>query len=87
MEAPAEMSLRDRIHWAAIAAIIGVIHDGPELGDQRRLFDRLEAACRSFGVPKSSFDDCARILDFHYVRSGDYYASKKDLADTQGTLH
>jgi len=47
-----------------------------------RLFQRLEAACRSFGVPSANFDQVARMLDYHYVRNGDYYASKEDLAET-----
>jgi hypothetical protein len=82
MTAPAELSLDDRMFWAALAAIVGGIHDGPELCTERRLFLRLEAACRSFGVPSADFDQVARMLDYYSVRNGDYYANKKHLADT-----
>jgi hypothetical protein len=94
------MSLDDRMFWAALAAVVGTLHDGPELGTGRRLFQRLEAACRSFGVPAADFDQVAELLDYHYVRYGDYYTGKEGLAEmaridailaaervTCGTLH
>ena len=87
MKAPADFPLAERMQWAAISAIVGVLHDGPEIACTRRLFQRLEAACRSFGVPQSSFDECAKLLDFHYVRNGDYYASKKELDASRATMH
>ena len=87
MKAQAEFPLAERMQWAALAAIVGTLHDGPELASERRLFQRLEAACRSFEVPPSSFDECAKLLDYYYVRNGDYYASKKELDASRGTVH
>ena len=51
---PADASLSDRILWAGLAAIVGAAHDGPEVGTEHVLFERLEAAARSFGVPPPS---------------------------------
>lgn len=75
-----QLSLDDRMTWAALSALVGVIHDGPELGTDTRLFARLEAACHSFGVPQESFDQCVKLMDFHYYRPWDCYVSKAALA-------
>ena len=80
---PADTPPGERILWAAISAVLGAIHDGPELADDRRLFLRLETACRSFGVPADAFDDCARSLDFHYYRPWDCYLSRSELAEAR----
>lgn len=88
-----QLTLEDRISWAALAAIVGVLHDGPEIGDDNRLFARLEAACRSFRVPRDYFDQCLKLLDFHYYRPWDCYVSKEALATMEqpsvgsGRLH
>ena len=81
------MSLEERMQWAAIAAIIGALHDGAELCTERRVFQRLVAACRSFCVPAHHFDQVAEKLGYCYVRNGDYYASKERLAEHLGTRH
>lgn len=85
------LSLDDRMTWAALSAVVGALHDGPELGTETRLFARLKAACRFFGVPKDSFDQCAKLMDFHYYRPWDCYVGKADLAGMeqfpQGRLH
>jgi hypothetical protein len=84
MQLPPDATLRDRMVWAALAAIIGVVHDGPEVGTEQRLFQRLETACRSFGVPADSFDACAKLLDFHYYRPWDTYLDRATLAQVEG---
>jgi hypothetical protein len=51
-------------------------------------------------VPAADFDQVAELLDYHYVRYGDYYTGKEGLAEmaridailaaervTCGTLH
>lgn len=88
---PADASVSDRILWAGLAAIVGAVHDGPELGTDQRLLARLEAACSTFGVPADAFDGLARLLDFHYYRPWDCYLSREDLAEAReidgATLH
>lgn len=88
---PADASLSDRILWAGLSAIVGLAQDGPEVGTEQRMLERLEAAARTFGVPADAFDDCARALDFHYYRPWDCYLSRKDLAEAREldglTLH
>ncbi|GAB2491269.1 hypothetical protein [Arenimonas alkanexedens] len=74
-----ELPLRERMLWAALAALVGTAHDGPELGTAVRKFERLEAACHSFEVPPDRLDECARLLDYHYFRAGDCYVSKVTL--------
>ena len=86
MELPADATPRDRMMWALLAAIVGVIHDGP---DNQRVFQRLEAACRTFGVPEWDFDAVARHLDFHYHRGWDCYLDRETydqvvLRESQG---
>lgn len=81
---PPDATLRDRMLWATLAALVGVLHDGPELGTDTRLFDRLEAACKSFDVPADSFDACAKMLGFHYYRPWDAYLDKATLAQIEG---
>lgn len=80
---PADASLSDRILWAGLAAIVGTAHDGPEVGTEHVLFERLEAAARTFGVPADTFDECARALDFHYYRPWDCYLSREALAEAR----
>ncbi|MDQ3288253.1 MAG: hypothetical protein M3Q42_08310 [Pseudomonadota bacterium] len=75
-----QLSLDDRMTWAALAAVVGAIHDGPEVATESRLFARLEAACRSFGVPRENFDQCAKLMDFHYYRPWDCYVGKDELS-------
>jgi hypothetical protein len=62
--------------WAALSALVGIVHDGPEAGDVRR-FQRIEAACRSFEVPVESFDSVAKRLGFHYYRPWDCYLGRE----------
>lgn len=73
------LPLQERMQWAALAALVGTIHDGPERGTDVRKLARLEAACRWFGVPAKEFDQCAQLLDYHYYRPWDCYLSKATL--------
>ncbi len=82
-----QLTLEERISWAAIAALVGIIHDGPEVGTDARLFDRLEAACRSFGVPRDSVDQCLKLMDYHYYRPWDCYVSGDALARMEQPAH
>ena len=66
--------LKDRMAWALLAAIVGIINDGP---DNYRPLQRLEAACKTFGVPSWDFDTLARHLDFYYYRPWDVYFDKE----------
>ena len=65
----AAMPERERMMWAGLATLVGVIHDG----HHGRTFERLEAACRSFGVPEAWFDGLAKRFGFYYDRSTDAY--------------
>ena len=76
-----DLPLKERMLWAALSALVGTIHDGPELASDVRKFARLEAACRSFGVPPEDFDQCATLLDYHYYRPWDCYLGKATLAE------
>ena len=78
MELPANATARDRMGWALLATIVGIIHDGP---DNYRPLKRLEAACRTFGVPEWDFDTAARHLDFYYYRPWDAYLDKETYQD------
>lgn len=80
---PADASEGDRVLWAGLAAIVGAVHDGPEVGTDQRLLQRLEAACRSFGVPADAFDGLARRMGFHYYRPWDCYLSPEGLVEAE----
>ena len=78
MELPADATPRDRMMWALLAAIVGIIEDGEE---NQRPFERLETACRYFGVPAWDFDTIARHLDFYYYKPWDAYLDKETYMD------
>ena len=42
-----------------------------------RTFERLEAACKSFGVPEAWFDGLAKRFGFYYDRSTDAYVDRE----------
>lgn len=71
--------LRDRILWACMSVIVGMVADG---GSHRGI-QRLEAACRTFGIPADMFDELAARLDFHYYRPMDCYLSRRALAEAR----
>jgi hypothetical protein len=91
---PVDASPRERILWAGLAAIVGIVHDGPEASEVSR-FQRIEAACRSFGVAGDCFDAVAKRLGFHYYRPWDCYfdrstwleATLRDASPTGQLLH
>jgi hypothetical protein len=86
LEAVRSAGVDDRVLWAALAALVGGMRDG-ELCTPKRLFDRLEAACRAFGVPADEFDACAHLLDYHYYRPWDCYLGRADIAEMTGPAH
>ena len=71
--------LEERMRWAAVSALVGTLFDGPALATSARMFDRLEAACKSFEVPPERFDECAELLDCYYYAAGDCYVGKATL--------
>ena len=74
MRLPADTSPRDRRFWACLAAIVGMAVDGPDLN---RWYDRLKAACHTFGVPQDEFDACARRIGAYYYRPWDAYLDRE----------
>jgi hypothetical protein len=73
-----DVPLNERLLWAGLAAIVALAHDGPELGTDQRFFQRIQAACRSFGVHGPDEDRLLRSLGFYYHRASDCYVSKEE---------
>ena len=78
MELPADTPPGVRRMWACLAAIVGIIHDGP---DNDRSYHRLKAACQTFGVPEEEFDACARRTGIYYYRPWDAYLDRETYLD------
>jgi hypothetical protein len=72
-------TLDERILWAGLAVIVGIVADGT----LDRAFARLEAAARTFGLPPDLFDELAARFDFHYYRPMDCYLSRQALAEAR----
>ena len=74
---------RERMLWAGLAVIVGVLADGPGGCSDVRAFRRIEAACRSFGVPWDLFEELASRFDFHYYAPMDCYLGREALAEAR----
>lgn len=72
---PPDAPLRERLLWAGLAALVGIAHDGPNAPEQRS-FQRIEAACRSFGLYGHDGDRLLRRFGFHYHRPSDCYLDR-----------
>lgn len=68
---PPDAPVRERVLWAGLAAIVGIAHDGTDA----HAVDRIEAACRTFGV-EGEFDRLARRFGFYYYRPWDCYLGR-----------
>lgn len=93
---PPDAPLRERLLWAGISVIIGLVHDGPDLATDQRRFQRIKAACRSFNLYGPDVDRLARHFGFYYHRGSDCYVDREtweemtlqDARHTPGThLH
>ena len=73
---PPDAPISERMLWAGLAAIVGCVHDGSASTDVTK-FQRLEAACRTFGVPPENFDALAKRLGFFYYRPWDCYLGRE----------
>jgi hypothetical protein len=72
---PPDASLRERFFWAGMAAIVGIAHDGPNATEQHS-FQRIEAACSTFGLHGADRDRLLRRFGFHYHRPSDCYLDR-----------
>ena len=73
---PPDAPIRDRLLWAGLAAIVGIAHDGPDATEQQS-FQRIEAACSSFGLYDHDADRLLRRFGFHYHRPSDCYLDRE----------
>jgi hypothetical protein len=73
---PADASIRERTFWAGMAAIVGIAHDGSERTNDVTRFQRIEAACATFGVHGGDRDRLLRRFGFHYHRPSDCYLDR-----------
>lgn len=65
--------VRTKMLFAGLAVIVGSAAQGSRDGE----LQRLENACRFFGVPSFHLDELAQHFDLYYHRSGDCYLSKE----------
>lgn len=77
------VSENERLLWAGLSVVIGLVADG----GMDRAFARLEAACRSFGVPEARFDGLAKRFGFWYDRSTDAYVDRSTWLMLNRHLH
>lgn len=73
MAMPADAERRERMLWAGLSAIVGLAHDGTD----KHLFERLQAACSTFGVRDEDFDALAKLFGHYYYRPWDCYLSRE----------
>lgn len=77
---PADAPLRQRVFWASMAVIVGVVHDANAHGEDyatERLFQRIVAAGRSFGLSEWEVDHrLAKRFGFYYHRPTDCYVDR-----------
>lgn len=66
--------LPERMFWARMAAVVGAVHDG----STERLFQRIVAACSTFGVYGPDVDALAKKMGFWYHRPSDSYVSREE---------
>ena len=75
--------IEERWLGAALAAIFHAAKAGPEAVTDVLLLRSLDRACKLLQVPAYEFDECARLLDFHYHAAWDCYLGRKALAEAK----
>lgn len=78
MAAPADPARGERMLWAGLSAIVGMVTDGPGAAEAQA-FSRIETACRSFGVSEADLDVLARMFGFYYYAPWDCYLDRSSF--------
>lgn len=68
---PKDSPAGERMLWAGLAVLVGLVHDGNE----DRAFQRAQAAAQTFGVHE---DTLLKQFDFWYHRGTDCYVSREE---------
>jgi hypothetical protein len=78
-----DVSIDDRMIWAALSGFVGTAQDGPEIGTDCRMFQRIQAACSHFEIGENRFHDVAAMLDYIYYRPWDCYLGRDQFEEAR----